>query len=388
MQSNEYKPNNKIELIKSGKQFFDLLNNNILSATKSIQIHSYIFNDDDTGKVIINSLILAARRKVNIHIIIDGIASDFSPKSINKLRNVGIKLFLFEPLFSAKSIYLGRRLHQKIAVFDNVKAMVGGINIAERYNDNKFQKAWLDYALSIEGAAVLDIANYCNTWWLEDEKIQTDPYLLENRTFGNSKVRIRRNDWIKHLNEISNTYLEIFRTAKKEIVVLCSYFLPGKVMRRYLSNATKRGVKVIVILAKKSDVTISKEAERWLYDWLIRNGIRIFEYRNNILHGKLAICDGEWMTIGSYNINNLSTYVSIEFNVDVSDAEFCNHAKKEMEKLIESHCEEIKETKQVGRNNIAIQFYRWVCYFSLVAILKLTTFYFKRSKGSANTTLP
>jgi cardiolipin synthase len=388
MLSNEFKLNNCIELIKSGKQFFDLLNNNILASTKLIQIHSYIFNDDNTGKKIINSLILAARKKIEVQIIIDGIASSISQKSIKLMRKEGINLFLFEPLFSGQSIYLGRRMHQKIAVFDNQKALVGGINIADRYNDNEHQKAWLDYAIYIEGDAVEDISEYCKSWWLKQDKKNEDDQLFPKKIFGESKVRIRRNDWIKHLNEISNTYLEIFRTAKKEIIVLCSYFLPGKAMRRYLSNATKRGVKVVVILAKKSDVTISKEAERWLYDWLIRNGIRIFEYKNNILHGKLAICDGEWMTIGSYNINNLSTYVSIEFNVDIKDSNFCTLAKREMERLIEYHCDEIKETKQIGRNNVAIQMYRWICYFSLVAILKLSTFYFKRSKGYPNTTLP
>ena len=131
---------------------------------------------------------------------------------------------------------------------------------------------------------------------------------LENR----SEVRIRRNDWVRRKNEITATYVSMLRTANKQITILCSYFLPVKVIRKQMVYAVKRGVSIRVIAAGRSDVMLAKYAERWLYDWLLRNGIELYEYQRNVLHGKIAVSDDEWITIGSYNINNISTYAGIE----------------------------------------------------------------------------
>ena len=93
-------------------------------------------------------------------------------------------------------------------------------------------------------------------------------------------------------------------------------------MRRLLTNAAKRGVKIKVITAGPSDIMLAKHAERWMYDWLLRNKIELYEYQPAILHAKVAVCDSEWITIGSYNLNNISAYASIELNLDVHNADF------------------------------------------------------------------
>ena len=108
-----------------------------------------------------------------------------------------------------------------------------------------------------------------------------------------------------------------FRPANESITIMCSYFLPGRTYRKLLSRASVRGVKIKVILAGKSDVAVSKNAERYLYDWLLRKNIRIYEFETTVLHAKMSVVDGDMVTIGSFNVNNISAYASLELNLDV-----------------------------------------------------------------------
>ncbi|MEJ0057218.1 MAG: phospholipase D-like domain-containing protein [Bacteroidota bacterium] len=72
------------------------------------------------------------------------------------------------------------------------------------------------------------------------------------------------------------------------------YFLPGLMFRRAIKNASKRGVKIKVILAGLSDIGTSKYAERYLYRWLFKNKVEIYEYSKTVLHGKIAVSDASW----------------------------------------------------------------------------------------------
>ena len=96
--------------------------------------------------------------------------------------------------------------------------------------------------------------------------------------------------------------------------IVGGYFLPGGRTRRLLRNAVRKGVDVCVLVAEKSDVGIMVNARRYLYSWLTTNGIRVYEYKPSNVHGKVLIRDEKWTSIGSYDLNNLSTYSNIELN--------------------------------------------------------------------------
>ncbi|HSN60173.1 MAG TPA: phospholipase D-like domain-containing protein, partial [Ferruginibacter sp.] len=166
------------------------------------------------------------------------------------------------------------------------------------------------------------------------------------------------------------------------ITILCSYFLPGKMIRRRLKNAAKRGVKIKVITAGPSDVLMSKYAERWMYDWLLRNKIELYEYQPTVLHAKVAVCDSEWLTIGSYNINNISAYASIELNLDVRNAHFALAAEQKLEAIIKNDCIAITKEIHSSSTNIFKQFIRWCSYEIIRLMLYLFTFYFKQKDAT------
>jgi cardiolipin synthase len=133
-----------------------------------------------------------------------------------------------------------------------------------------------------------------------------------------------------------------------------------------------------VIVAGKSDVMISKNAERWLYDWLLRHNIEIYEYEPAVLHAKTAVFDSEWTTIGSYNINNLSAYTSIELNVDIHSTVFAKEVEHSLQDIIKNESVFITTEKHLKTKNIFKQFVRWLSYQSIRLVFYLVTFYYKR----------
>ena len=368
MNTGEYKKNNSVTLLTGGSAYFEILLKLINETKELIYIQTYIFANDYTGNLIADSLINATKRNVRIYIMIDGIASNNLPKQfISKLTSAGIKFRYFEPIFKSKFLYFGRRMHQKVIVTDTKNALVGGLNIADKYNDRPEKKAWLDFAVLVKGDVVTEIEENCKQIWqtftfvnkeTRRKSIQKSEFLSDK----NCDVRVRINDWVWHQNEISNSYIEILHTAKKQVVILCSYFIPGKAFRRQIINAVKRGIKIKIIIAGKSDVILAKNAEKWLYDWLLRNHIHLYEYQNNILHGKIAICDTTWLTIGSYNINNISTYASVEVNLDIRNDDFTEGALSKIENIIEQECIKITKENHLKSKNIFIQFRRWLSY--------------------------
>ncbi len=380
-----YSVQNKVSIIQGGQEYFDTLLRLINGAMESIHLQMYIYNDDETGILIADALKAAAKRKVDVHLMVDGYASQkISQGFIDELREAGIHFRFFEPFFKSMHFYFGRRMHHKIVVADAQYSLVGGINIADRYNDIHQTPAWLDFALYAEGEIARELCVLCwKTWYSFSSKMGITPCEEKKLQFDFDEkekqlVRMRRNDWVRSKNEISVTYIEMFSHAQSHITIMCSYFLPGKIIRRLLVNASRRGVKIKVITAGPSDIMLAKYAERWMYDWLLRNKIELYEYQPSVLHAKVAVCDGKWFTLGSYNINNISTYASIEMNLDVKDVRLSAVLEQRMEQIIQQNCIAITKEKHAGTKNAAKQFIRWCSYQFIRVVFYLFTFYFKR----------
>ena len=375
--SHSYSAHNRVQLISGGIAYFNLLKNLIEKAVSTIYIRIYIWDDDQTGTMIADALIRAAKRNVDVYILADGYASQcLSKKFIKRLRDHGIHFRYFEPLFKSNHFYFGRRMHEKIVVIDQSFALVGGINFADRYNDIDDRPAWLDYALYLEGEAVNNLYEYCATGW-NDKKYNHQSFVNKEAIEEPCSVRISRNDWVKRNHEIWRTYFNWFNQAEESITVMCSYFLPGSVLRSRLSRAAKRGVKVKVILAGPSDVMLAKYAERYLYSWMLKNSIEIYEYQPTVLHAKMMVVDNHWVTVGSYNINNISTYASLELNLDVRNKPFAQSVQKIMDGMIAHDCIQITERNFMTNATFFKQFIQRGSYELIRLILNLSTFYFK-----------
>ncbi len=353
-------------------------------AKETVHIQTYIFGNDKTGTLVADALKKAAQRKVAVYLLADGYASNSLPDDfILDLNNSGIQFRFFEPVFKSRNFYIGRRLHHKVVVVDSSYALVGGVNIADRYNEIDGIPAWLDFGLFMKGEIAKELCMLCwKTWKGYPVKIDSGPCEKESSLDippeKRTEIRMRRNDWVRRKNEISASYIQMLRHSKSQVTILCSYFLPGKIMRKQMLMAIERGVHVRVVAAGISDVWVAKNAERWLYDWLLRHKVELYEYQKTVLHGKLAVCDDSWLTIGSYNINDLSAYASIELNIDVKDSPVAVNTRKMLDEMIANDCIRITPQQQDKTKNIFQQLGRWVSYRFIRGAFHLFTFYFRR----------
>jgi cardiolipin synthase len=386
MISSVYSAHNRVELLRGGKAYFDQVRALIREAEYSVHLQTYIFGDDATGKMVADELMKAAQRGVHVFMLLDGYASQhLSAELIKELKKSGIHFRWFEPLFHSRHFYFGRRLHHKVLVTDGARALVGGINIADRYNDLPGIPAWLDWALFVEGEACMELFHVCQELWNRSGwgKKRNERYYADvHRVFSGPEclVRVRRNDWVRKKNQISRSYIEMLAKAQSHIIIMSSYFIPGHFIRNQLMKAAKRGVKIKVITAGKSDVWLSKNAERYMYRWLLKNNIEIYEYETNVLHAKMSTYDGKWVTVGSYNVNNISAYASIELNLDVLDEPFAREVETKIKEVCSKDCMRVTSEVYLKQFGFFIRLWQKICYHIFRFLVFLFTFYFKQER--------
>jgi cardiolipin synthase A/B len=385
-----YTYHNKVRLVHGGADYFSTLVQLIDQATNTIHLQTYIFDGDETGQLVSAALLRAAGRQIQIFILLDGYASQhLSPEIISKWKAAGIHFRWFWPLFKSRHFYLGRRMHHKVFVADATFGMAGGVNISDRYNDVGGQPAWLDRALLVEGQAALKLHITCRDMWTKaywnldrsrkDDRFRRLPGVIPEEE---CLVRVRRNDWVQGLNQISRSYVEMFRQAHSHVIVLSAYFMPGPILRKQMAQAAHRGVNIRIIVGAVSDVKISRLAEQYMYRWLFANQIEVYEFQGTVLHGKMAAYDGLWMTNGSYNVNRISAYASVELNMDVRNIAFAAQAEADLEEIIGEHCIRIDPKRYFQHLHWLRRLRQWVAYETVRIIFFLFTFYFKQEKES------
>jgi cardiolipin synthase len=383
--TSDYTHRNRVALVHGGREYFDAVVQLIRRATKHIHLQTYIYDEDETGKMVADELIAAALRGVKVYMLIDGYASSgLSDTFIQHLEFSGIHFRYFEPVLRSRKFYVGRRLHHKIIVADGRESLVGGINISNKYNDLPDDPAWLDWAMWAEGEVSYELFKVCAGFWCRSRKA-TRAMIAAHPTpvfpsVWNCAVKVRRNDWVRRKNQISRSYIEMFNRAEEHIIIMSSYFLPGRVIRRNIARARSRGVKVSLILAGSSDVKMAKYAERFIYRWLLRLGVEIYEYPKAVLHAKLSTYDRVWVTVGSYNVNDISAYASVELNLDVMDNALAAKADGWLRRIVEEDCDTIT-SEQLQNYNALTRFLQWWSYEVYRALFFLFTFYFRQEKS-------
>ncbi len=381
-----YTSHNRARLLRGGQPYFDTLLQCIAGARETIHLQVYIFEKDETGNRVWEALVAAAARGVQVFVLLDGYGSQHVPAHmIQQFKAAGGRFRWFEPLLRARNFYFGRRLHHKVAVFDAQAALVGGVNISNRYNDLPHYHAWLDWAVFTEGEAAYELYGICldlynKAGWGKKKFRRYHPPRQLLAVEESIPVRIRREDWVRSRNEISASYLKVLAAARREVILLSSYFLPGPQMRRALTRAAARGVVIKVIAAGKSDVAIAKQAERYLYRWLLQSNVLLYEYQASVLHGKISTADGIWTTVGSYNINFISAFASIELNLELLDSDFAEGLRGQLQEVIEKDCIPITTETWLAKDNLWKKMIQRISYETVRLLFFLFTFYFRQQK--------
>jgi cardiolipin synthase len=340
---------NRIELLRSGAEYFPRLLAAIADARESIHLETYIFELDAVGERVVDALLAAASRGVAVHLLVDAFGSAKTVPVLRERLVAGrVRFRVFRPgLWWRLERRLLRRLHRKIVLVDDRLAFVGGINIIDDHHHPGVDGAGIgpryDFAVACEGPLVALIAFVVRRlWWTvaaaDDRRpgdapprhIEPSPPLPENM-----RAALLLRDNLRHRRTIEHAYLEAIEGAHRDILIANAYFLPGRRLRRALCDAAARGVRVRLLLQGRVEYRLQHYAQQALYGELVHAGVAIHEYTPSFLHAKVAVVDDVWSTVGSSNIDPYSLLLAREANVAVIDRDFAVQLRSELEHAIE-----------------------------------------------------
>jgi cardiolipin synthase len=364
-----YTGGNQVRLLRGGDDLFPAMLRAIGAARHEVWLATYIFHTDPQALSIAQALGDAARRGVQVKVVVDGFGSRSTlPQLMPLLCEAGVDVAVFRPIHRWWNwLQPGqlRRLHQKLCVVDGDVAFVGGINIIDDRLD--IGHGWsdqprLDFAVELRGPVVDAVEQAGRAVWSRArlghdlrEELKAlahlgEPMARARRLLKRLRMPTARpvrgtladlppvraafvlRDNLRRRRTIERSYIAALRKARHRIALASPYFYPGGGFRAALRQAARRGVEVRLLLQGKLDYRIAGLAARSLYDELLHAGVRIFEYTPAYLHAKVALVDDEWATVGSSNIDPLSLLLNLEANVVVRDAQFNGELAAEFER--------------------------------------------------------
>ncbi len=318
---------NTLTLLDTGPRRLDALLALIDGAERSLRILYYIYADDETGRRVNAALIAAARRGVTVALIVDGFGSDDAGESFfDPLKAAGIAVCRFSARFGRR--YLLRN-HQKLALADEARIIIGGFNIEDDYFGTVADQAWRDLGLLVEGPAAGRLAGYFDALnaWIHDGKGKLRRLNAALSRWSESEGPTR---WLiggptRKLSPWARAVRNDMRNGRR-IDVIAGYFTPSPTLLRRLDRAGKRQAAVRIVTASKSDNNATIAAARFTYAGLLRKGVRLFEYRPTKLHTKLYVID-DAVHVGSANFDMRSLFINLELMLRIEDRAFADHVR-------------------------------------------------------------
>lgn len=303
-----------------GKDLYEDMLAAIAGAKKQVLFETYIWKGDAVGERFKQALVDAAARGVDVYCIYDGFANlVVSPRF--KRFPPSLKVLRY-PVYGAgwRFFDLGRygRDHRKVLVVDDEVGFVGGYNIGSAY-----ETEWRDTHVRVTGPGVWDLKRAFADFWNQQRRRRIGhserPLLLETASTWEPMIRFQRNSPRMWMFPIRGMYLEAINRASRNIWITQAYFLPDQQFVDALKDAARRGVDVRLLVPLKSNHIVADWISRGYFSQLLEAGVRIFRFKDAMVHAKTATVDGTWSTVGTANIDRLSLQGNYEINVEVID---------------------------------------------------------------------
>ncbi len=326
--------NNEVKLLINGEEKFPEVIAALQNAKHHIHIEYYIFEDEVIGNQIKDILIQKAQEGVAVRFIYD----DFGSRSIRKrlvpqLLAAGVQAF---PFYKIYFILLANRInyrnHRKIIVVDGHIGFVGGINVSDRYiNNKKGQMYWRDTHVKITGpgAYYLQYLFICDWNFCSDERLnpERDFFVTKPDRKGDAIVQIAASGPDSDTPTIMFSLMQVFGIAENEILITTPYFIPGENVLDAIQMAAISGVKVKILVPGKSDSAFVDYAARSYYGDLLDIGVEIYMYKKGFIHAKTIVSDGQLAIIGTANMDHRSFELNFEVNSMIYDTKIAEQLR-------------------------------------------------------------
>ncbi|MGE0179947.1 MAG: phosphatidylserine/phosphatidylglycerophosphate/cardiolipin synthase family protein [Sphingomonas sp.] len=355
---------NRLTLLEHGAERLDALTALIDDARESLRILYYIWEDDAAGRRVRDSLVRAIRRGVKVSLLVDGFGANVGAGFFQELIDAGAAFCRFAPRWGRRYFL---RNHQKLAIADGRRVIVGGFNIGDAYFGTVAEGAWRDLGLIVEGDSVTCPAAYFDDlfkWAKKPEgSMRTLRRVLQKHSTVDGKLHWLFGGPTRRLSPWARAVRKDMQQSRR-LDIIAAYFAPGPMLLRRAGNVAKRG-QVRLVTAAKSDNNATIAAARFTYWALLKRGVRIFEYQPTKLHTKLFVIDGV-VHIGSANFDMRSLFLNLEMMLRVEDPAFAAAMHEYVEGEIGQSIEITLESHRAQRT--LLNRIRWAIGYFLIAI--------------------
>ena len=341
-----YSQNNSVEFITDGRQMFDTMMQDIMSARETINIMFFIVKNDETGRQFIDALTQKAREGVEVRLLLDSMGSrQINDRVLRDFLDAGGKRAYFFPRkLNLVNFDFNYRNHRKLAVIDGIIGYTGGFNIAREYLGLKKKFGyWRDTHIRITGQSVQDInARFILDWRTASKEkiVLSEAFYSGVISEGNTGIQIVSSGPDSVKEEVKRSLMKMITSAERSIYVQTPYFVPDDSILESLKMAAQCGVDVRVMIPCIPDHPLVYWATYSYAGELVKSGGRVFIYENGFLHSKTMVVDGEVGTVGSANFDRRSFSLNFESNAFIYD-------KKEAQTMERIFCEDLKECREL-----------------------------------------
>jgi cardiolipin synthase A/B len=314
--------------LRTGGEVFPAMLAAIDAAQSSVCLEIYIFARGALGERFRGALVRAQQRGVRVRVLVDGVGSLELPDDFwQLLRDARGEVRWFNPV-TLKRFWF--RNHRKLLVCDERIAFVGGFNIAPEYEGDGVHSGWRDLGLRLEGPLAGELAASFEEMFaradFRHKRFMPLRRFNAKKSVAGPTAQILFSGPGRGRNPIKRA-LHADLAAARDVRIMAAYFLPTLQLRRDLARAARRGGRVQLILAGKSDVLLSQLAAQSMYRRFLKGGVEIYEYQPQILHAKLIVVD-DVVYVGSSNLDQRSLWINYEMMVRFESRAMAEQARE------------------------------------------------------------
>ena len=322
---------NQVGLLRNGPVTFDAMCDAIESAKEHVDLEQYIFRGDSVGSRFRDALIGAARRGVQVRVLVDWVGRMGTPlRFFEPIREAGGSVRVFQKPGFRRWLGLIPRDHRKLLVVDRSTGITGGIGIGEQWKKGVLRKRhapWRDTSVQITGPAAVDMAESFDRMWERAGGKRRRKY---------RQIRVPR---ASHLDphhdppalvgivegepgrqRVSRALQMTALGAERAIWVASAYFAPSWSVAEALAGAARDGVDVRVLIPSRYDHPWLRAMLMPYVQRLLGSGVRLWEWRGEMMHAKTSVVDGRWVRVGSTDFNVLGVAINFELDAVIEDA--------------------------------------------------------------------
>jgi cardiolipin synthase len=302
---------NAFQIYTYGRDVYDAMLAAIDGATESVYFETFIWKDDAVGQEFKDHLVRKAEQGVPVYVVFDVFGNLVVPRDFKQFP-ASVHALRYRAIHRLRHLLMPRRYaldHRKLLIVDGTVAFIGGYNVGSVYATE-----WRDTHLRITGSDAAYLAQAFVDFWNRNAPSATHIDHRYHRRY-NSMVSVRGNDAMRLTFPIRDMYLTGIDAADHDIRLTSAYFIPDHVLLEALKNAAQRGVDVQVLVPWTSNHIVADWASHAYFTECLRSGVRIFGYEHAMIHAKTCTIDGQATTIGTANIDRLSSVGNYEINM-------------------------------------------------------------------------